>query len=1218
MPARFIIGRAGTGKTRYCVDQIVRRVQEDALGRRILWLLPKQATFQAQRLLACDPRLAGYCNVRVASFDQFVDDVLLECGGLGSPDVSPLGRRMILSHLLRRHEGELRFFRSAARQPGLAAEIDAAFVQFEQAGTDLTDLAALLGDGHGAAPSRDDARSAAATDDAARGAADKATATTGEDAAAEAAAAARAEDTAAADDPADDAAPLRDKLADLQLIYRAYQSYLGGSHIDPYARQRQAGDLVGRAASLADTIVFVDEFYDLTEYERLLLTRIATGAAEINITLCLDPSHPVLSSPAAVLDEMGLFHRTARTYVRVRAALHEAGVPLVPALLLEAAPRFANPSLAVLERQMVSPGTGTLAGDGVRLIAAPGPREEVECAARQVKRHLSSGMRLRDIVVLVRSIEDYHDLLEAGFRAHDIPFFVDRRRTAGHHPLIRLLRSVMQIALQHWPIDATVALVKSGLAGVSDGDADLLEDYLLQHRITPAGWTSDVRWNFRRELHSDESDDPAVTLFTAGDLEVVDVVRTRLRDALSPVTRSPWARDALPVRERVVALFEVMNALGTSAELGKRLRQPPAAGPTEMQEEDLQVWENLVDLFDQLSDLLGDEAVSAGEFGQLLETGLETFDLAIVPPTVDQVLIGVIGRTRTPPVRAAIVMGLNTGQFPLAHREESVLSDHDRRLLGAGGVRLDADSERRQLDEQFLGYIALTRGSERLTLTRPATLADGSAGSPSPFWLAVERLFPSARPEVVASCDSIATPRQLLTHLMRWARDPQAADAPAAVAAGQSDPREQTSLSLYDRLARGSHDNPELADLVARVWPALAYDNQPVLPAELAGQLFRSPLRASVSRLEAFASCPFQHFARYGLALKTRPEQEVTSLDLGSIYHLILDRLIARLVDQRISFIEPHAVSPEDIGRLAQEIAQVLRDQIMLSSARNRYLLQRIEQTLELAVAAQQEVARSSALRPRRTELAYGLPDAPLSAVRIPTPGGREVLLRGKIDRVDIADAGRAMSVIDYKLTARPLRLDKVLFGLSLQLITYLVALQDKADEIDAAGYSPAAAFYVGLRRTIENVPDPAVAPEPGSREFNLKTKPRGVIDRRSLPVLDSMFANGATGQSAVVVAGINKGDNQLTASKPDALESEDFALLLASVRRTLGQLGDEICTGTITPLPYLIGRKESACTYCDYRSVCRFDLSTNRYHTLQPLDRTEVLATLRAEDGSS
>src|SRR6478672_7904931 len=146
MSVRLVIGRAGTGKTKRCFDAVTAACRADPLGPPVYWLVPRQATFMTERMLTCQSDLGGFIRARVLSFDALGEQILSECGGAAIPEVTALGRQMILGHLLRKHQPNLRFFGRAARQAGLATKLDATFAEFERNGRDLADLGALVDD----------------------------------------------------------------------------------------------------------------------------------------------------------------------------------------------------------------------------------------------------------------------------------------------------------------------------------------------------------------------------------------------------------------------------------------------------------------------------------------------------------------------------------------------------------------------------------------------------------------------------------------------------------------------------------------------------------------------------------------------------------------------------------------------------------------------------------------------------------------------------------------------------------------------------------------------------------------------------------------------------------------------------------------------------------------------------------------------------------------
>jgi ATP-dependent helicase/nuclease subunit B len=1156
MATRFIIGRAGTGKSKRCFDAIVAAMRNDPLGPAIFWLLPKQATFTAERQLCVASGLDGFCRAQVLSFEELGQRVLSDCGGAAVPHVTELGRQMVLGHLLRAHEKELRYFKSVARQAGLASELDATFAEFERCGKTSQDLADLV---------------------------------------------AQLESTAS-DDHQDQS--LLAKLHDLRLLYDAYAAYLGQDRLDPHRRLRQVLECVESWPQMRGATAFIDGFLEFSDYERRVIAAMAKACNVVEITLLLDPSSPLLKDPHRLPDEMSLFHRTEDTYRKLWFTLHEDGVAVDDPLVLDGARRFENPALMHVESHALARRAAPLTSfDGIALIETPDRRAEVDAAARRVRDWSQSGTRYRDIAILARDLGDYHELIDASFREHDIPYFVDRRRTAAHHPLLQFTRAAFLVALQGWPHEAVISVMKSGFVGISLDDADELENYVLLHRIHGPAWEQDAPWIFRRVVTRAGAEDE-IAPAEAIELARIDANRRAVVEKLLPFVASLRDARPAPIKQTVIDLFNLYERCGVRKALIEWMRSALARGELELHDEHAQVWANLVELFDQMADLLGDEEVSPNEFLDILEFGLERFDLALTPPTVDQVLVGSVERTRNPQSRAVILLGMNERQFPRVGREESILSDGERRALRERRLDLDPDTSQRLFDENLLAYIGLTRASHELVLTRALADEESRPEAPSPYWVRLRELFPQLKPHTIArrsdcDIDCIGTPRQLVTRLMRWAR---------------SDSHDAPWDALYQWLATHACCDDAVDTMRFRAWRALSYDNQSKLSSDVAARLFPSPLRASVSRIESFANCPFQHFVRYGLDLRPREDGEITALDLGNAYHSVLEKLVREMVAQKHNWTD---VPPDEAARriksYAKQVGETLRGELMLSSARNKYLLARVERTLAQVIKAHEAAARRSRLRPMGAEIGFGIDGAKLPAYEVSTPKGKTLQLYGKVDRVDAIEGESAFAVIDYKLRGNTLELGRVYHGLSLQLLTYLLVIEASGVKLEGKQLTPAAAFYVKLMRQLERADHPDEALAPDHPDFHLQVQPRGVFDGRVLRALDSELSEG---WSKVVKAHLKKDGTPGHTRTSDLADAAEFAGLLRIVKRRLGELADQVIGGEIGIRPYRM-RTESPCPHCDYRAVCRFDLAHNVYHPLEPMSRAQVLERAVGEGGA-
>ncbi|HSU65594.1 MAG TPA: PD-(D/E)XK nuclease family protein [Tepidisphaeraceae bacterium] len=1149
MAVRFVIGRAGSGKTHRCFSAIVEALRKDPFGPPVYWLLPRQATFTAERELTCLSGLDAFCRARVVSFDEFGRDVFEDCGGTSIPQVTAQGRTMILGHLLRQNRSKLRFFSRVARQPGLAAELDATFAEFERSGKTAEELGAFISD---------------------------------------------LSESNAADL---ELAPLLDKLHDTRLLYQAYTDFLGQDRLDQHRRSTQVQALLASCAFLRRSEIYVDGFVDFTEYERRILVGAAKAGAKMEISLRMNPDSLLLANPHTIPDEMSLFRRTEETYRKLHFALTGADVPLAEPVRLAEVRRFGPQALRDVESSLFrDPIKSSQDAAGIELIEASDDRAEVDAVARKIQDLLRGGMRLREIVVLVRNIEQYQVLIDSSFREHGIPYFVDRRRSATHHPLVQFVRSVFQIARNDWPHDAVMSLLRSGLARMDRFDADGLENYVLAHRIDgAAGWERPEPWGFRRKMVAPEDASPAVD----SGPEKAEALRRPLVDRLLPIIQLLRQDEPLRVRQIAAEIFSLLDRFEVRQTLSKWVAESADAKQLEQSAEHEQVWTELVELFDQLVDLLGEQTMTPAEFQDVLEAGLDSFDLAIAPPTLDQVLVGQVDRTRTPPVKAAFVLGLNEGQFPRVPSDGSILTDRDRRNLRQRRIELDAGSQQRLLDERFLGYVALTRASQRLFVSRAMADKEGRSLEPSSFWRRLTSLFPHIEVEPAPADrtptpERIATPRQFVTALMRWVRS--SADPIADVA-------DATWPAFYQWFATARNASDRVTLLRDRAWPALSYTNTAQLSPEIARAFFSPPLEASVSELETFASCPFRHYARNMLGLRERDRQDVTVQDLGRLYHDLLENALREVLKRRAQ--GDRTITLESaIDQFVEKLAGSIRDELMLGSARNRYLLDRTRKTLQRISRGQRELLKRGLFRPQHVGVTFG-PGGKLPPLKVKTPSGAEALLRGKIDRIDRVESSDDAAVIDYRLGPGKLPVGMVLHGLSLQLVSYLLVLQSNGERLAGRKLDPAAAFYLQLIRKIEDVKHPGESVDPSDPKWHLAIKPRGIFDQRCLGALDRDFTSG---QSEVVQAFIRQDGMLGRRNTSDVTESKEFREVLRLASAKLGDLADGILSGKIDIAPYRLN-DSSPCSRCEYRSVCRFDPAINKYNYLKPISAEEVFA---------
>ncbi|MFQ9152681.1 MAG: hypothetical protein ACLR6B_15555 [Blautia sp.] len=92
-----------------------------------------------------------------------------------------------------------------------------------------------------------------------------------------------------------------------------------------------------------------------------------------------------------------------------------------------------------------------------------------------------------------------------------------------------------------------------------------------------------------------------------------------------------------------------------------------------------QIYGTVISLFDKMVEFLGDEIISLKDYKELLEAGFEDSRVGLIPPSLDEVLVGDMERTRLKNIQVLIFLGLNEGIVPSSGKRKRHLSRGEER-----------------------------------------------------------------------------------------------------------------------------------------------------------------------------------------------------------------------------------------------------------------------------------------------------------------------------------------------------------------------------------------------------------------------------------------------------------------------------------------------------------------------------------------------------------
>ena len=591
------------------------------------------------------------------------------------------------------------------------------------------------------------------------------------------------------------------------------------------------------------------------------------------------------------------------------------------------------------------------------------------------------------------------------------------------------------------------------------------------------------------------------------------------------------------------------------------------------------------------------ESLPLRDWLQILEAGLASLTVGVIPPVLDEVLIGAIDRARNPDLKLALVLGVNESVFPAAAAALPILTDTDRLELSQT-VALGLDLRERLSRERFYGYIACTRASEKLLVAFSRHNAEGRAMNPSPFIAHLQRLFPKLEVEEFQNEINLADAEhaiELAPVLAAWPREPGSAGvSPASfVRAGET-----PALPATDELAE-LLELPAIKSLLETLQALREPDPAENLSPPLAEKLSGPVLQTSVSRLEEFAQCPFKFFVRSGLRAGERKLFELDARERGSFQHEILKIFHDDLAkeNKRWRDLTPPEAR-ERIRATAGGLMENFRGGLMRDTARTRFEARAMTEALQDFVEVIVTWMRGQyEFDPAAAELDFGGRNSNAPAWEMDLAGGHKLALQGRIDRVDLwrdPDGGALAVVMDYKSGGKKWDAVLVEHGVQLQLPAYLNALRHWKNPRERFGVDkliPAGVFYVNLRGQFESgkTRDEVLAQADARK---LAYRHNGRFDAGALDKLDSKHAHDQFNYR-LTDAG------KIYANSAEALPRAEFEALLDGVETRLKEMGRAIFSGEAKVDPYRKGT-ETPCGFCDYRAACRIDPWTHQWRVLR------------------
>lgn len=957
------------------------------------------------------------------------------------------------------------------------------------------------------------------------------------------------------------------KLKDLAIIYEGFLDYVKETYVTTEESLDILRSVLHKSELMKRSTVVLDGFTGFTPVQNKLLQEMMSLCKEMVVILDLDPRE----NPYMVDGEHKLFYLTKKTIASLTRLAEEAFVERLEDTIIKEPVVWrykTNECLSHLEHNLFRYPVVSYEKEAanIRILGARNPKEEVQRVCLTIKQLLrEQGYCYRDVAVITGSLEQYASLMEEECRRYDIPYFLDQNLGLMFHPMIHFILGALEVIRFDFSYDSVFHFLRCGLCNLTMEQIDQLENYVRSLGIRGKAAYEDPF--VRRPLSV--NDEEVTTI-----LEQLNETRKTMLCSLQPLF---YLQKVKKGTDFIDAVYEFCVRNQLQEKLEQFADEFEEQNELARAKEYRQVYRVVMDLLHQMHELLGMQETDLKEFVEILTAGFSELKVSTIPPNIDQIVIGDMERTRLKKIKALFFLGVNDGSIPKTGGKGGLISDLDREFLVGCGYEMAPTRRAQMFTQRLYLYMNMTKPTDKLYLSYSQVDNAGKTIRPSYLIDDVRTLFSKVSVEVFDPAD--------LENCVETRQDgyDDLANLLEIYAAGGMDNMDGRKKAFYDFIRLYEKD-----DTVMKMVEAAFFEYHPsILSQKTAQAIYSEELRNSVSRLEQYAGCAYAHFVKYGLKLLQDEEFTFESVDMGTIFHDMLARFCAFLEKRGETLLTfSREIMEQFTKETLEEVAVQYGGNVLYSSARNAYMIKRMERILNRTFLTLQYQLKKGSFLPAAFEVPFEI------VKELPVHGQKGMRIIGRIDRIDKVekDGNTYLKIMDYKSGNNKFDPVSLYYGTQMQLAVYLhaaVLLEKKEKERkgETGEVIPAAILYYRMNDPFVKRSQESMSEEQIEAERREALRMDGLVNEEEdcISLLDHSFEL----HSDVIPVDRQKKGGYTKASKIASVQ--EFETISAYVEQKMAGIGEEILQGKMSIQPYEYGER-NACAYCQFASMCKFD----------------------------
>lgn len=1140
MGLKFWTGPSGSGKTYKLYNFII---EESIKNPELTYIMvvPEQFNLQAQQdIVRLHPR-HGMLNIDVVSFSRLAHRIFEETGygSDGGKLIDDMGKNLIIRNIALRNKDKLSILGANLNKLGYITQVKSAISEFMQYGITTQKAEDMVSEAEKSGKGQ-----------------------------------------------------LSLKLKDISFLYSEFMNEIKDKYTTREELMMRLSRVLDDSEKIKKCVIVLDGFTGFTPVQLNVIEKLLIYSRDVHISVTIDRRNN--SSDDVVIREHELFYLGKKTMSQVGKIADRNHINIyddeniiddTPARFISSNGQMIPHLEKFIFRDIQEEYIGSYNdNDEIHIRCGLTPDEEMELNALSIMNLIvKKGYKYSDIAIITGDIEKYRDPIERSLERYRIPYFTDKTSAILLNPMIEYLRAAIKVLSDNYSYESIFRLLRSGLTVMSRESIDELENYCIS-----TGVKGRAAWNklFSRlpaTYKNRESEEKAEFLTKINNYRVT--VCNLINSLEKDIDDNYSNRGKYSVKTFSTAFYNLFDKENIGRKLSERSKQFEEAGKASEARIYEQIYERTMGVFEQLSDLLGDEKLYIKEFGQLVDAGLDEIRIGIIPKNTDYVQIGDLTRSRLRDVKALFVVGVNDGIVPQSVPSTGIISDADKQFFmeSYDDIEFAPTARENAYTQRLYIYMMLTKPKEYLSISYSKINSEGESHRPSYLIKTIQGLFPKLKTEYLSEninnriSDKNATYKALIKKISEYITDDI-----------KTKNEEETFEYLLGLYSQDDNYGDRIEELITTgMEEAGISSNNGALGSAVAALLYGKNLYSSVTRLETYAKCAYEYYLKYGLKLNERETYDFAVNDLGTVFHASLERYMKSLRNKNTNIAEVDDDLSKTLIEEAVEYSVAAEEMAAIySTKRTSYMVKRIKRIMKKTVEVLKYQAGKGMFKPYGVEFDFRIADS-LDALNFKLSDDESLKMSGRIDRIDTHTEGdnTYVRIIDYKTGDKKLDLAAVYEGRELQLVVYLDAAMEMIKNKFNKNAVPAGILYY-------HMDDPLIKSDTITdiKEIEDKVKKtlkmKGYVnsDKHIIHLMDDT-CEGV--RSDIIPAGFKK-DGELYADSK-TLSTDEFNNLIVQTREKISELGREILDGHISTaieMEYL-EKYPKTCDYCDYKSIC-------------------------------